>query len=197
MAIITFPSSPNPRGVRWTLQQPTQINLSAWTGKRQAISSGRGWWECEYNLPPLVGRTAINPWRSFVAQARGGANEFRVPVEQTAQAADTGNTARVAGGSQTGRSLTTDGWPASVTVLEAGQFVTINDQLLQLTSDVVTTGSGTATINFEPLIRTSPADNAVIEYRNPTALMYLTEIPAFDGTIGDVYSLSMSFRELV
>jgi len=197
MATITFPSSPKPRGMQWKLHQPTQINVSEWTGRRQVQSSNRGWWECRFTLPPIVGRDNFNPWRSFLAQARGGANDFQVPIDNVEQAANTGNTARVNGGFQTGRSLTTNGWPASQTILQAGQFVTINDQLLQLTADVATSAGGTATIEFEPPIRVSPADNAVIEYRNPYALMYLVEIPSYDASVGDVYGLSMEFREVV
>lgn len=196
MALITFPGTPKPRDVSWKLMQPTQLNVSQWTGRRQAIASGRGWWECNLTLPPIVGRSNFNPWRVFLAQARGGANEFQVPIDATPQLAGA-TTAAVDGAGQTGRSLNCDGFPVSTTVLEAGQFVTINDQLLQLTSDIISNGSGEASINFEPLIRVSPDDNATVEFRNPYALMYLNEIPAYNATIGDTYSLSLDLRELI
>jgi hypothetical protein len=201
----------------WRLVQPAQNNISEWTGRRQTIASGRGWWECDYGLPPIVGDSAIREWRAFVAKARGAANDFRVPVHPTAQyslsvtsetlvldfadmlylseGGAASLTAFVAGASQTGRSLTTDGWPASETVLEAGQFVTIGDQLLQLTEDVVSNASGAATITFEPALRASPADNAPIEYGNPYCLMYLDETPAISSGTGQVHSLSLKLRE--
>lgn len=221
MAVIDLPSSPNPAGFSWRLVQPAQTNISEWTGKRQTLASGRGWWECSYILPPIVGTAQFNPWRSFVAQLRGGANEVRVPVDPTPQEPDTAApegvtlsldfvareyfseggsstaTAYVDGAGQTGRSLVTGGWPQTDTVLSAGEFVTINDQLLQLTADVVTDASGAATISFEPPIRTSPANLAAIEYRNPYALMYLTEIPAYSFEVGFVYSMNFDFREVV
>jgi hypothetical protein len=222
MALITFPSTPGPSSMQWRLDQPTQINTSAWTGKRQALPSGRGWWECSYNLPPIVGTAAFNPWRAFIALSRGGANEFRVPVDPTPQEPDTatptdGSTlsldfivreyfslggttsldAYVSGAGQTGRSLTTGGWPSSDTVLAAGEFVTINDQLLQLTADVVSDGSGNATITFEPPIRVIPASGDSIEYRNPYALMYLTEIPVYDVSMGYAYSIQLNLREAI
>lgn len=221
MATITFPATPKPQSVQWRLEQPTQINVSQWTGRRQALSSGRGWWECVYEMPPIVGTANFNPWRSFTALARGGANEFRVPIDPTAQEPDTdapagvslsldfiereywsegGTTildAYVKGAGQTGRSLTTGGWPQNDTVLSAGEFVTISDQLLQLTADVITDANGDATITFEPPIRTSPANIASIEYRNPYALMYLTEIPSYSVQPGYVYGLRLEFREVV
>lgn len=194
MATVTFPSSPKPNGMSWRLIMPSQTNVSDWTGRRQTIASGRGWWECQLSLPPIVGTANVNAWRSFIAKSRGRANDFQIPVDATAQSAATA-TPLVNGGAQTGRTLTTDGWPLSSTVLVAGQFVTINNQLLQLTENVTSNGSGVATLTFEPPIRTSPADNAAIEYKNPYCLMYFVEEPTLSVENGYVYSLSLNLRE--
>ena len=194
MATITFPSDPAAQAVSWTLVQPAQTNVSQWTGARQTLGSNRGWWECEYTLPPIVGTTNANPWRAFLAKTQGQANDFQVSVDPVAQSTSSA-TPRINGAGQTGRSLVTDGWPTSTTVLQAGQYVTINNQLLQLTANVTTNASGQATITFEPPIRTSPADNALIEFKNPYCLMYLKEKPAISVEAGYVYSLSLSLRE--
>lgn len=194
MATITFPSEPSASGMTWKLIMPSQNNVSGWTGARQVLSSNRGWWECQLTLPPIVGSAAISPWRSFIAQARGMTNDFQVPVDPTAQSSAS-ETPLVNGAGQIGRSLVTDGWPASTTVLTAGQYITINNQLLQLTADITSDGSGNATISFEPPIRSAPADNAAIEYKNPYALMYFVEEPALSVTVGDVYTLSLNLRE--
>lgn len=194
MATITYPSTPKPNGMAWRLVMPAQTNISEWTGRRQTITSGRGWWECQVSLPPIVGSTGVNTWRSFIAKARGRANDFQIPVDPTAQSASA-STPLVNGASQTGRTLATDGWPVSTTVLVAGQFVTINNQLLQLTENVTSNGSGVATLTFEPPIRTSPSDNAAIEYKNPYCLMYFVEEPTLSVENGYVYSLSLNLRE--
>ena len=194
MATITYPSTPKPSGMSWRLVMPAQTNVSDWTGRRQTIASGRGWWECQLSLPPIVGTANVNAWRSFIAKSRGRANDFQIPVDATAQSSATA-TPLVNGAGQTGRTLTTDGWPLSSTVLVAGQFVTINNQLLQLTENVTSNGSGVATLTFEPPIRTSPADNAAIEYKNPYCLMYFVEEPTLSVENGYVYSLSLNLRE--
>ena len=194
MATVTFPSTPKPNGMAWRLVMPSQTNISEWTGRRQTIASGRGWWECQLSLPPIVTSTRVNAWRSFIAKARGRANDFQIPVDPTAQSASAA-TPLVNGASQTGRTLATDGWPVSTTVLVAGQFVTIGNQLLQLTENVTSNVSGVATLTFEPPIRVSPADNAAIEYKNPYCLMYLVEEPTLSVENGYVYSLSLSLRE--
>ena len=194
MATITYPSTPEPQGMSWRLLMPAQTNVSDWTGRRQTVASGRGWWECQITFPPIVGTTNINAWRSFIAKSRGSANDFQVPVDPIAQSTSTA-TPLVNGAGQTGRTLNTDGWPLSTTVLQAGQYVTINNQLLQLTENVTSNGSGVATLTFEPPIRTAPADNAAIEYKNPFCLMYLVEEPTLSVEAGYVYSLSLNLRE--
>ena len=194
MATITYPSTPKPSGMSWRLVMPSQTNVSDWTGRRQTISSGRGWWECQITLPPIVGTTNVNAWRSFIAKARGRANDFQIPVDPIAQSAST-TTPLVNGAGQTGRTLATDGWPVSTTVLVAGQYVTINNQLLQLTENVTSNGSGVATLTFEPPIRTPSSDNAAIEYKNPYCLMYFVEEPTLSVENGYVYSLSLNLRE--
>ncbi len=194
MATITFPSSPKPAGMEWRLIMPSQNNVSGFTGQRQVVASNRGWWECSITLPPIVGTTAVKPWRAYIAQARGMVNDFRIPVHPTAQSA-LSNTVLVQGAGQTGRSIVSDGWPASVTALSAGDYITIGDQLLQLTANVVSNSAGVATLTFEPPIRRAPADNAPVEYKNPFALMYFTEEPTLSVGLGDVYSLGFTLRE--
>ena len=194
MATITYPSTPRPQGMSWRLVMPAQTNVSDWTGRRQTIASGRGWWEAQITFPPIVGTTNINAWRSFIAKSRGAANDFQVKVDPTAQSSSTA-IPLVNGAGQTGRTLNTDGWPTSTTVLQAGQYVTINNQLLQLTENVTSNGSGVAVLTFEPPVRVSPSDNAAIEYKNPYCLMYLVEEPTLSVETGYVYSLSLNLRE--
>ena len=105
------------------------------------------------------------------------------------------NTVRVKGAGQTGNTLITDGWPASVTVLKAGMFVTVADQLLQLTSNATTNGSGEVTLTFKPALRVAPADNAVIEYKNPYCLMFLKDEPTPSIDQGYIYGLTFNLRE--
>jgi len=194
MTTITFPSTPKIQTMSWRLVQPAQNNISGWTGKRQVIASGRGWWECEINMPPIVGTANVNAWRAFLAKTQGSVNDFQIPVDPTAQSA-LSNTVQTNGSNQTGRSIATDGWPNSTTVLAAGQYVTINNQLLQLTADVTSNGSGQATLSVEPPVRQPVADNSAVEYKNPYCLMYLNEKPSLSVEPGYVYSLSMSLRE--
>lgn len=194
MTTIALPSSPKPQTMSWRLVMPTQANVSSWTGRRQVVASGRGWWECQFNLPPIVGSANINPWRAFAALARGTANDFYVPVDPTPQSA-LSNIVSTNGANQIGRNIATDGWPANTTVLQAGQFVTINEQLLQLTSNVTSNSVGQATLAVEPPVRRPVTDNSSVEYKNPFCKMYLTEEPSISVESGYVYNIALNLRE--
>ena len=71
-----------------------------------------------------------------------------------------GSTLLVNGASQTGTSLT-DGAQASTTVLKAGDFFSVNNELKMVTVDATSDSSGDVTVNFVPSLRSSPSDNAV------------------------------------
>lgn len=194
MTTITLPPFPKTPPLPLTLVRPAQVNTSGWTGRRQVLASGRGWWECSISLTPIVGQENYRPWAAFLALTDGPVNDFRVPVDPTPQTTLV-NTVRVKGADQTGNTLITDGWPASVTVLKAGMFVTVADQLLQLTSNVTTNASGEVTLTFKPALRVAPADNTVIEYKNPYCLMFLKDEPTPSIDQGYIYGLTFNLRE--
>ena len=218
MATITFPSTPKPESMVWRLVQPAQTNISTWTGARQTLGSNRGWWECDITMPPVVSEASARQWLSFIAQTQGQVNDFQIKVSPNEQfsnwatpltnlslnfltgaysansTSDAGK-AFVKGSGQTGRSLATFGWLPSTTVLYAGQHITIGNQLLRLTADVVANAAGEATISFAPPLRVSPANNTAIEFRNPYALMYVTDQINEPIEPGMIYSFSFTLRE--
>lgn len=213
MTTIAFPSSPKPQSMVWRLVQPAQTNVSGWTGERQTLPSGRGWWECEVTMPPVVSEASARAWLSFIAKTEGEGNTFQIgmtPSEQsngwsspltallldfTSGAYATNSAPAVKGSGQTGKSLATWGWKPSTTILYAGQHITINNQLLRLTADVVADAAGEATITFAPAIRVSPANNDLIEFRNPYALMYCVDQINEPIEPGMVYGFSFKLRE--
>ncbi len=194
MTTLTIPATPKPQSMTWRLVQPAQNNISQWTGARQVLPSGRGWWECQIVYPPIVGTTNANAWRGFIAAMRGPTNDAQIKVDPTAQSA-LANTMLSNGANQTGRSMAVDGLPASTTVLVAGQFVTVQNQLLQLTANVTTNASGQATLSFEPSLRAAVPDNTAVEYKNPYCLMYITDEPSYSVEPGYIYAFSLNMRE--
>jgi hypothetical protein len=90
--------------------------------------------------------------------------------------ASTARCALVNGASQTGGTLIIDGLPTSTNGLaRAGDWFEINGELKRLTADLNSDGSGNGFLIFEPTLRTSPADNAPVIFRNPMGRFLLAE----------------------
>lgn len=86
----------------------------------------------------------------------------------TADAKDFPGSGLVNGASQMGTSLITSGWPfTSSTPLKIGDMFQVEAQLYILTEDAIVDSIGEVTLQFEPAIRTPPADNAVIKTVKP------------------------------
>jgi hypothetical protein len=191
MSLITFPSAPTPAEIAWSLRQPTQVNRSEWTGRRKAtVLAGAARWSAQVTMPPLLGEARVAPWRAFLAQCQGQAHWFKLVAVENVQIS--GVTVLVNGGGQAGYSIATDGWGAAGTKLKAGQFVTVNDQLLQLVADVVANGSGQATLSFRSYLRIPTTDNAPIEVARPYALMAMAD-DTNGWTVGRGQQYAVSF----
>lgn len=194
MSIIPFPSCPPIGAIKWRLNQPTQVNRSEWTKRRKVtILASAPMWMAE--VPPfdLIGEDMVRAWRVFLTKCRGQANTFRLPAVKASQI--TGVSPLVNGGGQGGYSILTDAWGADGIKLRAGQFVTINDQLLLLTEDVVAANGG-ARITFEPHIRYIPADNTPVNVSVPTAIMAMTDDTAgWDDEDFDLFTVGFAAEE--
>ena len=81
----------------------------------------------------------------------------------------------VNGAGQTGNALATDGWPVSSLILKAGDLVQVESQLFEIASDVTSDASGNATLQFQPAMRVSPADDVQVVTSNPVMTARLKE----------------------
>jgi hypothetical protein len=78
MSLIPFPSWPVPASVDWTLQQPTMVNVSEWSGRRQVLRKSWARWRASVRMPTLVTEPQVEEWRAFLAELEGRANIFRL-----------------------------------------------------------------------------------------------------------------------
>lgn len=132
------------------------------------------------NLAPMTVPQS-KPWVAFFLKLNGLEGTFWLPptVDGTASGVATG-TPLVNGASQTGQSLITDGWTISQTgILKAGDWIQVGNYLYRILNDANSDGSGNATFDIWPDLRSSPLDNDSIIVTNPKGLFRLPEIPAF------------------
>ena len=92
------------------------------------------------------------------------------PVYQKGFSPGRPGTPLVNGGSQSGTSLVCDGFRANYKGFD-GQYFSIiisgKRYLHMLTADFIASSGGAATISFLPMLRATPADNAVLEFAQP------------------------------
>ena len=150
---------------------------SFFSRKRQVISwPGAHEWMMSCKIRPLDEPDA-GLMRAFLAKLRGKVNTFQLPVPgyNGPYSEYSGSAGLVVGGSQVGNQLSTDGWSNSTLVLKAGDYFTVNNELKLVTVDATTNGSGAVTLDFEPALRSSPADNAPLTIVNPYCVMSLQD----------------------
>lgn len=159
-----YPTTPMWRDATITSYSPTFVSLTHGL-VRQVRSRGGHQWQIELFYGAMSRSSFAALW-AFVNKQAGQYGVFDWSPGASFATQGTGvGTPLVAGGSQSGTSLTTDGWGASQTVMKAGDFFSVagDPKVYQLTADVTSNGSGQATMEFFPALRLTPADNAVID----------------------------------
>lgn len=123
---------------------------------------------------------------------------------QTSGSADTRpDGLTVNGASQTGNDLDVWGFPASTSnLLKIGDYIQLgsgaSSTLHLVTNNVSSDIYGKANIEFEPKLRTSPADGAAVTYTSPKCVMQLVDNDAvWQSDFSSVYSVTIGFREAI
>lgn len=171
MTNYTMPTSPRIQSVVFRMASRNAISTSPFTFQQQVIAHQGQRWEVDVSLPPMR-REQAALWLSWLAKLDGTLNTFNIgdPMNASPQGS-AGGTPLVAGASQTGASINIDGCTTSQTGwLKAGDYIQIgaaeDARLYMVTDDVDTNGSGQATVNIWPQIRTAPSDNASVIVSN-------------------------------
>ena len=136
---------------------------------------------------------------SFLDQLRGRAGRFNMLnfARLSPSGVGTGSPVVSASG-QTGVTLATSGWTISQTgIMKAGDLFVVNTELKRIVTTVNSSGTGTATLTFEPPLRASPPLSAVITVNSPTVKCMLSDdnqnqIEMYGPNLG---SLTMNFVE--
>jgi hypothetical protein len=182
---ITYPLAlPTHKGMRALTVVPESfiaVTESPWTGDRQVQENQGARWIFEVTLPTMA-RADAAIFEAFFLKLKGQLGTFTMgdPANATPQGAG-GGSPQVNGGSQTGNTLITDGWPISTTVLKANDNIQIGSgstaRLYRALDDVVSDGSGNATFDLWPAITAAntPADNAPLTINSPVGLFRLAE----------------------
>lgn len=163
MSILDLSAVPNL--VAMQLSGNTGLFQSPLNGSIQTLDRGGLKWEAQYTFSKLRGDER-GVLLGTLAGLRSQANRLRVPVYDNPKRGTYGGTPLVAGGSQTGNTINLDGGLGSVSNwIRKGDYFSIDvngeHELKMATTDANSSG-GSITIGFEPRLRTSPLNNAVV-----------------------------------
>jgi hypothetical protein len=196
---LTIPSAPGWVKKSLVLRHNKAVHRSPLSQVQQTLLRAGSSWTFAGELPPMTAVQA-RPWLAFLQGLRGGGGTFLLPVpDYSGPANGSATNGLVKGAAQTGLTLLGDGFAINQTPhLEGGEFFQVENQVYQTTADAETDGSGNATLEHVPEIRTSHADNAVINVLTPKVLMRAVNASAgWETDHRGLYFISILAEEVV
>ena len=164
-----FPTSPAPMSVNIASDQATIVSTTV-SGRRQARQIDGQKFKLTSTFP-VMSRVEFAPIKAFVMKQRSQLNTFTLIPPTISNAQGLASTvistnASITAGAITG---TVDGMTISTNgILKAGDYFRFTGQtkVYMAVDDLNADGSGEGTLTFEPPLRTTVADNAIIIYDN-------------------------------
>lgn len=196
---VNHPASPGFRSVTMIPVPVSGRSRSPFTGEQQVQVHQGQWWEAIVELPRMT-RAQGQAWIAFLVQLNGLEGTFLLtpPGQGTPLGVATG-TPQVNGGSQTGNTLATKGWTTGVTdIMKAGDYFQLGSgssaKLHMNLTDQDSDGSGNATLDIWPNLRSSPNDSDTIVVSDPVGVFVLANNDESNWSIDAAIHYGISFR---
>lgn len=187
MAAISYPSaSPLPRSLQWNLTPNTKMFTSPLSMVSQTIEYPGALWSCAMSFAPMTYLQAqvMEAWIISLVGRSGRASLY--PFHRQTPRGTLNGTVQVNGAGQTGTTLLLKNCGAGTSFL-AGDFFSVNSQLVQVQATATANGAGLMTVTFRPPLRQSPANSNPITYVRPLVTMALnTDSSPVDYSIGQI-----------
>lgn len=187
-----------PSGQTWSLVTNTKTYVSPLTNAVQTATRKGSHWKTTATFNNLTGADRAK-MQAFLSKLNGQENriyfqDYSYSRRGTAPSGDTG--LRVDGGSQTGTSVLLDGATASTSdYFRAGDRIAFDNCYHMVTADCDSNPSGHVTVPIAPALRGSPANNALVNFTTPLAVMIVTSAANWDSRIGGLSSFTIEAIE--
>ncbi len=162
--MTTFDMTQSPSSLTMRLGGYTGIFQSPLNSSVQTLDRGGFKWEYILNFSN-ISQDKRRELLGIIASLRAQANRLRVPVHDNPKGGGYGGTPLVAGASQTGSSINLDGVSNKTNWIRAGDYFSVDvngeHELKMCTADA-NSAAGAVTVAFEPRLRASPLNNAVV-----------------------------------
>jgi len=174
---LTMPTSPsNFVTSEWRILRTVAVSQSPFTYAQQVAKYTGSVWQTTVTLPPMK-RADAGAWQSFLMQLNGRFGTFLLgdPDGKTIQGSAS-TVISVNGDHSIGAfDVVVDGCTASSTEFKKGDYVQFgsgaSSKLHMIVADITSDGSGNATLQIEPPLKTALSDDDVVTYSNTKAVM--------------------------
>lgn len=200
---LSIPSGLKVKNSSFRLERSVSISTSPFTFAEQSYKHQGERWSGEVTLTPY-NQSGVAEIQAFLVKLRGRHGTFLYGDPDylaLGPRGSVGGTPLVKGASQTGNTLLADGFPVSTNnVLRAGDYIQLssgaNAELYMVVDDVNSDGTGDVSINIEPALRNSPADNSAIVVTGAKGVFRLTEnLVEWSANQSNVYGITFGFSE--
>ena len=179
------------------------VSRSPFTFSTQVHAYSGQSWQADVTLPSIR-RDLAEEWVAWLISLKGQFGTFYLgdpnAVTPRGSARDT-DTILVNGATSSGNTLAIDSAPASRTgYLKAGDYMQVGTgtsrQLFKVLADVNTNGSGQATVDIWPDVRTTIANNAAVTVENTKGIFRLaSNEQAFSINEASIYGITFGAME--
>jgi hypothetical protein len=199
---LTMPTSPsNFVTSEWRIIRTVAVSQSPFTYAQQVAKYTGSVWQTTVTLPPM-NRADAGAWQSFLMQLNGRFGTFLLgdPDGKTIQGSAT-TVISVNGDHAVGAfDVVVDGCTASSTEFKKGDYVQFgsgaSSKLHMIVADITSDGSGNATLQIEPSLKTALSDDDVVTYSNTKAVMRMdTNDLGWNANKVSLYGISFSCTE--
>tara|TARA_R110002050_G_scaffold134997_2_gene257578 strand:+ start:341 stop:967 length:627 start_codon:yes stop_codon:yes gene_type:complete len=174
---LILPTSPsNFTTSEWSIKRTVTVATSPFTYGSQSADLGGSQWATTVQLPPMKRADAV-AWQVFFMQLHGRMGTFKLgdPDSKTIRGG-LDSVINVNGTFAVGAySIGIENATASTVIFKAGDYIQFGSgatqKLHMITADCTSNGSGVATVEIEPPLKTALANDSSISYTNTQAIM--------------------------
>jgi hypothetical protein len=196
-----LPASPGTQAVVWTQNSVVGISTSPFSGQSQAQEWPGQWWSAQVTYPRMTRAQAAAVIATLVS-LHGMANTLLFGPIDCAVPRGANLGAPVMDGASNGvgaGSILTRGWtPNTANVLVRGDWVSLDNFLYLICSDESADGTGVASFDIWPNLRTNPQDGLQIVTNSPQGIFRLASNQlAFDVDEAITYGIQFNLVEAI
>ena len=201
---LSMPTSPsNFKTSEWRIVRNVAVSISPFNSVSESADFGGAVWTTTVTLPPMLRETAT-AWQVFFMQLHGRHGTFLLgdPDAKTIRGG-LNSTINVNGAHSVGAySIAIENATASTLILKVGDYIQFgsgaSQKLHMVTADCTSNGTGQATVEIEPPLKSALSDDSAIVYSNTKAVMRMDSNElSWSADQISVYGISFSCSEVI